>query len=204
MIMFATGTGTRRNLAAMRANEWGLLLTPDRPELLQGFSKIAIDNGAWGAYQRKKPWTSDKFCQLVEKYGHKANWVVAPDIVCGGLDSLIQSLKWVSWLLDRCQLVLIAVQNGMTDADLRPHVGSRIGLFVGGDSKWKEESLPMWGRLARESGCYLHVGRVNSARRIRLCAMSGVDSVDGTSGTRFAVTIPPLSAACAQAALELF
>jgi hypothetical protein len=204
MLMFATGTGTKRNLAGMRANNWGLLLTPDRPEFLKGFSAIAIDNGAWGAYQRKEEWTPDRFCQLVEQYGRKASWVVAPDIVCGGVDSLARSLQWVPWLLDRCQRVLIAVQNGMTDADLRPHVGPRIGLFVGGDSEWKEGSLPVWGRLARESGCYLHVGRVNSARRIRLCAMSGADSVDGTSGTRFAVTIPPLSLACAQAALELY
>jgi hypothetical protein len=100
--------------------------------------------------------------------------------------------------------VLIAVQDGMTDIDLMPLVNDKVGIFVGGSTEWKIESLPMWGRVAKSTGCYLHVGRVNSARRIRLCAMSGADSVDGTSGTRFAVTIPPLSAACAQSALELF
>lgn len=204
MLMFATGTGTRRNLAGMRANGWGLLLTPDRPELLPGFTEIAIDNGAWGAFQRKEEWVPDKFCKLVNQYGRRAKWVVAPDIVCGGVESLARSLEWLPWLSERCTQVLIAVQDGMSAEHLVPHVSKSVGLFVGGSSDWKEETLPMWGKLARESGCYLHVGRVNSARRIRLCAMSGADSVDGTSGTRFAVTIPPLSLACAQAALELY
>ena len=67
MLMFATGTGTRRNLAGMRANGWGLLLTPNRPELLPGFAEIAIDNGAWGAFQRKEKWVPDKFCKLAIK-----------------------------------------------------------------------------------------------------------------------------------------
>jgi len=202
--MFATGTGTKRNLSAMRANGWGLLLTPDRPEFLSGFAAIAIDNGAWGAHQRGEEWTSDKFCTLVNKHGSYAHWVVAPDIVCGGLESLTRSVRWLPWLFDRCRRVLIAVQDGMTDTDVLPLVNDNVGIFVGGSTEWKLESLPMWGMVAKSSGCYLHVGRVNSARRIRLCAMSGANSVDGTSGTRFSVTIPPLSAACAQAALELY
>jgi hypothetical protein len=204
MLMFATGTGTKRNLAGMRANGWGLLLTPDRPELLTGFAAVAIDNGAWGAHQCGEEWTPDKFCKLVDKHGAIAHWVVAPDIVCGGLESLARSVQWLPWLLDRCRRVLIAVQDGITATDLMPLVNDRVGIFVGGSTNWKIETLPMWGELAKNSGCYLHVGRVNSAKRIRLCAMSGADSVDGTSGTRFAVTIPPLSVACSQAALELF
>ena len=38
-------------------------------------------------------------------------------------------------------------------------------------------------------------GRVNTQRRIRLCAAAGADSFDGTSASRYAVTLPGLDSA---------
>jgi hypothetical protein len=203
MIMFSTGTGTRRNLAAMREGGWGLLLTPDRPEFRPGFAAVAIDNGAWGAHQRGVPWEPRKWQALCECHGSIAAWTVLPDVVMGGLRSLDLSLSWSEWALARVPKVLIAVQNGLTSCDVAPHLSGRVGIFVGGDTAWKEASMPEWGRLAKAKQCWLHVGRVNSKRRIRLCAMAGADSVDGTSGARFADSIPRLRHAVAQTALEL-
>lgn len=197
MLPMATSTTCRRNLAVLRAAEWGLLLTPDRPERW-GFPTIGIDNGAWGCFQRKVEWTPERWQPLIDANGADALWSVAPDIVCGGPASLARSLEWLPWLLDRTPRALIAVQNGMTAADLRPFVGARVGLFVGGDTEWKEASLPMWGRLKAETGCFLHVGRVNSARRIRLCALAGADSFDGTSASVFSCTLPRLDTAARQ------
>ena len=200
MIPMATGTGTRRNLAAMRAAGWGLVLTPDRPELREGFPVYGIDNGAWGCHQRKEPWNEQRWLDLLAPNSAAALWCVLPDVVEGGAASLDRSL----WYLQEMGSVpahwLIAVQDGMTYADLVPHVSPQVGLFVGGSTEWKEQSLPTWGRLARESGCWLHVGRVNSQRRIKLCAMAGADSFDGTSVTRFAKTLPPLDNARRQGA----
>ena len=45
--------------------------------------------------------------------------------------------------------------------------------------------------------------RVNSARRISICHEAGVDSIDGTSVSRFAVTIGRLDRAVRQGALAL-
>jgi len=203
MIVYATVTGTKRNLALMYMHQWRLLVVPPREWMPRGF-RYAIDNGAWGAYQRQTEWDQLAFERVVLRYGEGADWVIAPDIVCGGAASLERSLQWLPLLLRKCPRVLLAVQDGMTDADLRPWVNDRVGIFVGGSTDWKKASLPMWGRLKAETGCWLHVGRVNTARRIRLCQMSGADSIDGTSGARFAVSIAPLSAATQQGALELF
>jgi hypothetical protein len=52
-----------------------------------------------------------------------------------------------------------------------------------------------WGMLAREHSAYLHIGRVNTARRIRLCADAGADSFDGTSVSRYATTLELLDSA---------
>jgi len=132
--------------------------------------------------------------------GAGADFVIVPDIVAGGLESLAFSLEWLHRLSG---LRLLAVQDGMTPDDVRPYLGVSVGLAVGGttdapEGNWKEQTLPAWGALARETGCYLHVLRVNSARRILLCQDAGAHSCDGTSVTRFAKTLPRLDAAAKQ------
>ena len=96
---------------------------------------------------------------------------------------------------------VIAVQNGMQPDDVRRYLNPMVGLFVGGDTAWKESTCETWGSLARRRNCYLHVGRVNSQRRIGICAAAGADSFDGTSVTRYAVTMRPLDAARRQSNL---
>jgi hypothetical protein len=61
--------------------------------------------------------------------------------------------------------------------------------------------MAAWGRLARQRGCYLHVARVNSAKRIALCQDNGVDSIDGTSASKYALTLPLLDNAVRQSSL---
>lgn len=200
MLPMATSTGSRRNLKALHAAGWALMITPDNPN--PHHFRFAIDNGAWSCHQKKQLWTPARWSPLVERHGAAAIFAVAPDIVCGGPESLVLSLQWLSWLLERTSVALIAVQNGMTAEDLAPHLGPRVGIFVGGDTTWKESSLPMWDKAAQVAGCYLHVGRVNTARRIRLCAMAGADSFDGTSASKFSCTVPLLTSAAAQTALR--
>ena len=67
----------------------------------------------------------------------------------------------------------------MTVDDVRPLLDRRIGLFVGGSTLWKETTLCDWGTLGNESGCLVHVGRVNPVRRINLCIRAGAHSFDG-------------------------
>ena len=96
-----------------------------------------------------------------------------------------------------CQRVLIAVQDGMRPADVAPYLSHRVGVAVGGSTEWKEAQLDR--RVWRAS--WLHVLRVNTARRIRLCHWAGADSFDGSSASRFAVTLPALDSARRQPSL---
>jgi len=158
----------------------------------EGF-RYALDNGAWTAFQSGEEFDEAAFGLAVDRLGGGADWIVVPDIVAGGMRSLDYSLSWLPRLRGVAPL-LLAVQDGMTPADIRPLVGE-LGIFVGGTTDWKELTLPLWGALARDTGAHLHVGRVNSSRRISLCAAAGADSIDGTSATRFSVTTPRLDAA---------
>lgn len=183
MIAYASRTGSRRNLAVLRRLGWRLLVSAAGVWRTEGFS-YCIDNGAWSAYQQGLPWDAGRFAELIKRLGAGADFIVAPDIVCGGLDSLRLSESWLPRL--GSGLRLVPVQNGMTLGDLRTIIGPTVGLFVGGDDAWKDATMGQWARLAHEYGTVCHVGRVNTVRRIRLCVRAGADSIDGTSLTRFA------------------
>jgi hypothetical protein len=59
-----------------------------------------------------------------------------------------------------------------------------------------------WARLAHSRGSICHVGRVNSARRVRLCMAAGVDSFDGSGVSRFATALPSVDRARRQTDIE--
>lgn len=193
MTYYASRTGTKRNLAAFRAHGWRVLVSARGVLRAEGFP-YAIDNGAWTSFQRGEPFDDAAFVCCVEKLGADADWVACPDIVMGGMSSLAMSLRWLPWVLERTHVALIPVQNGMTSDDIAPHLGPRVGVFVGGDDAFKESTMAMWSKLCRSAGAYCHVGRVNTRSRVRLCMDAGVDSADGTSGSRFAVNVPIIDA----------
>ena len=197
MIAYASRTGTRRNLAALRRAGWRLLVSATGVWRHEGFP-YAIDNGAWTAHQQRLPFDGAKFLGVLDALGDGADWAVVPDVVCGGLASLDFSMHWLERLRGAPCPLLLAVQDDMQIEDVAGLIGPRLGVFVGGSDKWKEQSAAAWARLARSRGAICHMGRVNTARRIRIAHAAGVDSIDGSSVTRFAVTLRPLDAAVRQ------
>lgn len=190
--VYATHTNTIANLNAMHEHGIRVLVGPDQLSQFRGLPDLAwaVDNGAWGCFTQGKEWDHGRFLAVLDRWGRDADWCVVPDIVAGGLESLALSEEWLPTVLGHCELALIAVQDGMSSDDVRPLLGPSVGIFVGGSTEWKWRTVPTWAQLAAEVGCHLHVGRVNSARRIRWCASLGVDSVDGTSCSVWSSTAP--------------
>lgn len=199
MICYASRTGTKRNLAALRAHGWGLLVSRAGVWRTEGFDRICGDNGAWADFQAGRTFDEDSYDRFLDWLAAQpvtADWLVLPDIVAGGLKSLELSLRYLNRCLSVAPLVLIAVQNGMTTDDLAMIVGPKVGIFLGGSTDWKIERMAEWGKFCAERGVHYHVARVNSAKRMFMAIASGALSVDGSSGSRYAVTIPALDAAC--------
>lgn len=205
MIGYASRTGTRRNLDALRRAGWRLMVSAKGPLRPERF-RYALDNGAWTAFLRGEAFDVPAFEKAAALLGPGADWIVLPDIVAGGLASLRFSLDWLDALRNRPELrgarYLLAVQNGMEPPHVAAVVGPEIGIFVGGDTPWKLVTMATWARLAHERGAICHVGRVNTARRIRLCAAAGADSFDGSGVSRFASALPPLDLARRQPDIE--
>lgn len=200
MIAYASRTGTRRNLDALRDHGWRLLVSAAGCLRSEGFP-YALDNGAWSAYTQGRPFDERAFSTALRKLGANSDWTVLPDVVAGGPVSLELSLRWMRQVLDESPRALLAVQDGMGSDDVRPFLGPRVGIFVGGSTAWKLATLEQWSALGREVGCWVHVARVNSAKRIRSCSAAGADSFDGSGPSRFAVETPPLDRARRQLGL---
>lgn len=198
MICYASRTGTRRNLAVLRAAGWGLLISRSGEWRTEGFDRYVLDNGAWADFRSGRSFDDAAFEQLIDKLGARADWIVLPDIVAGGRASLDLSMRWLNRCLSACPMVLIAVQDGMAEADLAHLVGHKVGIFLGGSTAWKLANMAAWGAFCRARRVHYHVARVNTAKRVWMAAAAGADSIDGSSGTRFAVTIQPLDLAIRQ------
>lgn len=208
---YASRTGTRRNLDALRAAGWRLMVSARGVLRTEGFP-YALDNGAWTARQefekgqRRTPDPCLKsFRRAVDALGRGADFIVVPDVVMVADRSWAMSRAWLRRLRRDRRLrgvrLLIAVQDGMQPDEISPYLSERVGVFVGGSSEWKEATASAWSTAANKRGAWCHVGRVNTARRISICADAGVDSFDGSGVSRFVKTLPPLDHARRQPSL---
>jgi len=199
---YASRTGTRRNLAALREHGFALLISATGCHRDEGFETIGLDNGAWTAFQSGQSWDEVSFLELVEEFGHKAQWVVVPDVVADRDQTLESTERWLPRLRGVARRRLVAVQDGMTPEDVQHWISPDVGIFVGGSTDFKWATLETWAELARERGAYLHVGRVNTIRGISRCTCVGADSFDGTSATMFSVNARKLGRFARQGALQ--
>jgi hypothetical protein len=148
----------------------------------------AIDNGAWGAYASNREWDAGAFLDLAAELGEGADWVAIPDIVAGGLESLRRSEEWknhLRYLLPETRL-LLPVQDGMAPLDVASLIDDNTGIFLGGSTEWKLDTLPSWGEWCEERDVYFHVARVNTVNRIEKCANAKAQSFDGTNLSKYA------------------
>jgi hypothetical protein len=193
MIAYASRT-SHRNLEALRRAGWRLMISA-KGRHGHGGLRYALDNGAWHSFCHELPFDAASFLATYRELGPLADFVVLPDIVAGGHASLAYSLKWRDQLgVPLCPFML-AVQDGMAAMDVAQSIGPQLGIFVGGSTAFKERTMAAWGVIARGKGARLHIGRVNTVRRIALCAAAGADSFDGSGASRYATELPRLDLA---------
>ena len=107
-------------------------------------------------------------------------FVTAPDVV-GNHFATIQKSKF---LLQKIRLlgfkVAFVAQDGATKNNI--DWSSFDCLFIGGTTKWKlSEYASNIVQEAKAKDKWVHMGRVNSYKRMRVAQAIGVDSVDVTS-----------------------
>jgi hypothetical protein len=117
-------------------------------------------------------------------------WVACPDVVADAAATLDLFQQWQPRLKGRNLPVALVAQDGLEK--LRVPWSKLEALFIGGSTEWKEgDAARKLARRCKARGKLLHMGRVNSLRRIRLAAEFGCDSIDGSGFSMFPDTRIP-------------
>jgi hypothetical protein len=129
-------------------------------------------------------------------------FVTCPDMV-GDADATFRLfLGWAQRVLRTGQPLGYVAQDGASTAAIPWDALS--ALFIGGSTEWKlsieAETLV---REAKHRGKWVHMGRVNSARRLKVAKSWGVDSIDGTQLSWFTDTELPARIEQATAAPQM-
>jgi len=174
-------------LHAEHPDQIGLMLGPNFIRQPKGIP-YGLDNGRYGATvpipcdyipdaYKYDQWSARTYARLlnyVSRQDQRPEWLVVPDVP---YDAEGTYREWALWapLLEPLGPLAVAVQNGMTPASVKKHIGKDPVIFVGGDTQWKHLTIPQW----TASFSRVHVGRVNSPWFLEKCEHFGVESVDG-------------------------
>lgn len=175
MRYYATAS-TERVREAMRAGLLGQIITPAAGNRRESGVDYIVDNCAFsGGY----PGDAAFLDYLTGHDPQRCRFVVAPDVVCDHEATLRRSLPMLQPIRDAGFPVAYVAQNGATPANLPWAMFD--ALFLGGDTAWKlgGEARALVPAAHRHSVC-VHMGRVNSEKRLRYAEAIGCDSADGT------------------------
>lgn len=141
------------------------------PSYLAGWS-WAADNGCFAAKWDASRWQA----WLAERHDDRCLFAVVPDVVA---DADATGARWAEWsgvVKGYGYRAAYVLQDGETSW---PHDAD--ALFIGGSTAWKLSShAERIVRRAKSAGLWVHMGRVNSLRRLRIAESWGCDSADGT------------------------
>jgi hypothetical protein len=139
-----------------------------------------FDNGAFLDFKAGRAFDESTYLRdlaAIPQAAAPPTFMVVPDIVMGGMESLAFSLSWLPKLRGVAPLYL-AVQNGQTTADVARVLPLFDGIFVGGDVPWKVQTGATWVQMAHTAGKPCHIGRVGVPSRVRWALRIEADSID--------------------------
>lgn len=181
MVLVSGATSTMRRIRDPRL---GRLLRPGNgngPDELPW----AADNGAFSGFDEAG------FLRMLERLSGKPGclWVTAPDVVADARKTSELFSEWGPRIRSVGFPVAYVVQDGQ-EAD--PNWEDFDCLFVGGTTRWKlgRRALELV-KSARRRNKLVHMGRVNSVRRLRYAYDIGCNSVDGTKWSKYPDTWIP-------------
>lgn len=162
------------------------VVRPDMPAMLQpGMGNLPPVGQPWaadnGRYSRPDTYSDAAYLAWLAKrpYRDACLFATAPDVVGEAAATLALSAPMFARIRALGYPVALVAQDGLEDEAVP--WDDFDALFIGGTTTWKlSEAAHELAAEAKRRGKWLHMGRVNSRRRVRLAAAMGCDSVDGT------------------------
>lgn len=161
----------------------GHLYTPARKERVRPWLPYVLDNGRFAEAVKNLPFNEEGFLNHVERYVYleqKPLWLVTPDVPFDGDETLRWWDVWEPRLRKYGVSLAMAVQDGMEIEEVLSRLRSTDYIFVGGTTEWKWSTAESWCK----SWPNVHVGRVNSPKRLYDLHKWGAKSCDGSGWFR--------------------
>lgn len=186
-ILVSGATATVRRLADQYRDHLGVLMTPQNGNRLCSLPlPWAADNAA---FSRPDDIKFSRLCVeswALDRY-HPPLWVAVPDAV-GDHAATLQLFGWWcdEWRHEYGYIpfpLAFVLQDGCTAAEVP--WDEIEAVFVGGSTRFKLRESESLVRTAKDRGKLVHVGRVNTLRRLRFAHDLGADTVDGTAFSMF-------------------
>lgn len=181
MVMPSNNTGKLvLELAERFPGRVGHLIGPGGWRKTPEMIPFALDNGAFGCWTAREPFDSEAFYELLDRVkasGREPLWVAVPDVVADRLGTIASWKEHYDRVSRYGWPLAFVVQDGMR----RECVPAKADVvFVGGTLAWKWGMVPAFAAWFRR----VHVGRVNSPKKLWQLESLGVESCDGTGWVR--------------------
>lgn len=158
-------------------SNWGILATPSR------FGHRISAGRSWGGdnevFTGRFEW--DRFYNwltLMRDFQSSCLFIVAPDAVADPHQTRDLFDRYASSIKELGYPVAFVAQDGQENLPF-PDFDA---LFIGGTTEWKMSEAADWCiRWAQKHQKWVHIGRVNSQKRLRHFQLVGANSVDGTT-----------------------
>ena len=161
------GSGINHYFAGKYPDKIALLYTPFSYRNPPIYMPFALDNGCFTR------WDEEEFFKMLERVKLLKTspiFVCVPDVVA---DAVATTERWYKYyhMID-FPLAFVA-QDGHKPWDVPPEA---FAVFIGGSTEWKLKNAHHFKGAAD----WLHIGRVNTKKRLDWAKDIGADSVDGT------------------------
>lgn len=199
MIRYLTGVSNPTVRAVAHERGIGLLITPDNgyERQVTDFPAFAVDNGMYGLAARHKEdkFDAERFFAWLDKLPRTALFVAVPDVLhfvkFDGVDKEVPvgdaALTLAQFPLYAARIRAMGFKTALVGQDGIEELMGYIrwdlvdAVFLGGSTEWK---LGAGARTlvdeAKQRGLHVHMGRVNSYKRLQFAQDIGCDSADGT------------------------
>ena len=165
-------------ITTMLPPDIGLMLTPNKGNVPWTDRMWAADNGC---FTQPETYSDDRYLRWLAWRGDHAVrclFATAPDVVGDAAATIERSLPMLSRIRNEGYPAALVAQDGLVEADV-PWAETDV-LFLGGTTEWKlGHAAAVLAEAAQRRGVPVHMGRVNSLRRLRIAQRMGCASVDG-------------------------
>lgn len=144
---------------------------------MQGHNLFAADNGC---FVQSEKYSDEGYLNWLNKLDRKSClFATAPDVVGDAEKTRERSYPMLPKIRSLGFKAAFVIQDGETPDNILWN--ELDAIFVGGSTAWKlgPEAADIVSEAKRRNK-WVHMGRVNSFKRMRLAAAIGCDSVDGT------------------------